>query len=564
MRPILLVTWLLFASLAAGSLPAQDDLRTRYDVQAYRLDLEVDPAARRLSGTVAVAAKIVADNLEVLHLDLKPALTVDRVRVLEAALDGDVPLAGPEIPFRHEGEALLCTLPAPAARDAEVRVAVTYHGEPRSEGDFDGFHWSQTADGRPWIGTSCQGPGAHSWWPCKASFFHPEDKPARLLANVTVPEGLYAVSNGRLVKRTKPRAGVETFHWRHDYPLETYTVTLNVAPYVVVESELRLPGLEKPVPWIYYVLPEDQEKAALQFQDVPKLLEIYSEAFGPWPFPESKFALVQTSFWGMEHSTAVAYGSSFPAWCKKNGVRDRYAGPNRFFDYILVHEVAHEWWGNAVSAAEWGHFWIHEGFGTYAEGVYLERTQGRETADRWFASQSRQFGSGGSLFRGEGKNSGQAYTGLIYGKGAAVLNTLRHYVADDAAWWKSLRDFNLAFRYGNARTEDFQAILEKNTGREWKRFFQEWFYGKGAPSLAGTVSAQGSAIAVDVDNPAAEGRSFHIPLDLRWKEAGAPKSLRLWLEPGRTTQEIPCAAPPESLEVADLHRVLGRHDVKVP
>jgi aminopeptidase N len=296
---------------------------------------------------------------------------------------------------------------------------------------------------------------------------------------------------------------------------------------------------------------------------VPELLAIYSRAFGPWPFPESKFALVQTSFWGMEHSTAVAYGSSFPEWCRQNNVRDRYAGRNRFGDYILVHEVAHEWWGNAVSAADWGHFWIHEGFGTYAEGVYVESRKGREEADRYFSSQGRMIGQGARLFRGNGVESARAYSNVIYTKGACVLNTLRHFVDDDEAWWKSLRDFNLAFRYKNAVTEDFQLILEKNTGRPWKQFFDEWFYGKGFPALKGTVATKENTIQVEIDNPAEENRSFHMPLDLRWTEGPEPKSRRLWLEPGRNLLEIPCSSPPTDVSVLNLHRVLGRHDVKV-
>ena len=172
-------------------------------------------------------------------------------------------------------------------------------------------------------------------------------------------------------------------------------MTLNVGPYVVGESELEVPGLADPVPFLYYVLPENAEKAALQFQDVPELVRIDSEAFGPFPFPESEFGLVETSFWGMEHSTAVAYGSSYPAWCKAHDERDRCAGRNRWFDFILVHEVAHEWWGNSVSAEDWGHFWIHEGFGTYAEGVYVERKFGRVEADRYFAVRAR-YSHGGS------------------------------------------------------------------------------------------------------------------------------------------------------------------------
>jgi aminopeptidase N len=486
--------------------------------------------------------------------DLKPAM-----ELREVALDG-----GAAIECAREGDRVIAPLPAELARDETFRLVVRYSGSPEARNNFDGFHWQESADGRPWIGTSCQGEGAHSWWPCKASYYHPEDKPERISVELVVPAGLYGVSNGRLQEQRDgapgwfaPPAGEwTTFEWRHPYPLETYSVTLNVAPYEVVEQELRLPGLDQPLPFIYYVLPEDREKADLQFQDVPALLTAYSNAFGPFPFPDSKFGLVETPFWGMEHSTAVAYGSSFPAWCRAHDEKDRFGRSNRFFDYILIHEVAHEWWGNAVSAEHWGHFWIHEGFGTYAEGVYLEHVEGRAAADRYFEDKARgPRRSKGSLYRGDHPESGEAYTGLIYSKGACVLNTLRHYVDDE-----SLREFNLEFRYGNASTEDFQAVLERNTGREWGRFFDEWFYGSGVPALTGTVRAEGRAIELAIDNTTG---SFHVPLDLAWTEKGERVERRVWLDPGSHELTIECGAKPEDLELVHLDRVLGNHRVQV-
>jgi len=294
------------------------------------------------------------------------------------------------------------------------------------------------------------------------------------------------------------------------------------------------------------------------------MLEIYSEAFGPWPFPKSKFALVETSFWGMEHSTAVAYGSSYPAWCKEHEEEDRYASRNTFFDYILIHESAHEWWGNAVSAEHWGHFWIHEGFGTYAEGVYVEKLQGRERADEYFAGQARRsLNSDGSLYRGDDPKSGKAYSGLIYYKGARVLNTLRHYVDDDDAWWDTLRTFNLSHRYGNADTEDFRAVLEERTKRDWKRFFDEWFYGAGVPQVKGTITLTDSQIRLELTNEGNGETSFHVPLDLAWNAGNETVTRRVWLAPGIHESEISVSAAVTELRVRHLNRVLGLHDVKV-
>jgi aminopeptidase N len=558
---LLLVAQLGTASGSTLPIHAEEDLRADYDVGAYRLDLSVDPSEKRLSGTVAVEARVTSDELSTFELDLQKGWDVSRVIELEAPLTPAGEWRGAEIKFEHEGARLDCHLGKPMKRGEPVRVAVTYSGKPGAKDSFEGFHWKTTAEGKPWITTSCQGEGSSSWWPCKDSFFHPEDKPERTFVNLNVPAGLYAVSNGRLVSRDRS-GDRETFHWVHEYPCETYSITLDVAPYVVVEQALKFEGLADPLSFTYYVLPEDAEKAKLQFEDAPKMLAVYSHYFGPFPFPKSKYALVETSFWGMEHSSAVAYGSSFPAWCKANGKPDRYAGPNKFFDYILIHESAHEWWGNAVSAKSWGHFWIHEGFATYAEGVYVESTQGKEAAERYFAGIRNQIGKSSRLYRGDHVDSEQAYANVLYTKGAWVLHTLRGFVDDDEAWWRTLKAFNLEFRYKNADTEDFRAVLERETKKDWKRFFDEWFYGTGYPEVKGEITEEPDRIAIDVDVGSSSDTQFHLPLVITWRENGEAKRRRIELAPGHNSLEIKCASPRE-VACPSIDQVLGRHSLRV-
>lgn len=552
-------TALLLPLLFATPLPQEEakDLRTAYDVEAYDIDWVVAPETKELEGRVAVTATTTR-AMESFHLDCKDALTV--LGVMES---------GGELKFERSEDLLLIDMGRELAAGEKFTVSVHYEGSPVADNSFDGFHWTETPEGKqPWINTSCQGLGSHSWWPSKASYYHPEDKPARTSARITVPEGLYAVTNGRLQGTSsdwpswaKAREGEwKTYSWAHNYPLETYTVTLNVAPYVVVEQELTLEGLEEPVPFIYYVLPESAEKAAVQFAEVPKLIEVFSQAFGPWPFPDSKIALVETNFWGMEHSTAVAYGSSFPAWCKENEAHDPYANRNKDFDYILIHEMAHEWWGNAVSTDHWGNFWIHEGFGTYAEGVWLEFTQGREKADSFFQRKLRAVPRTGQVYRGDHPASGDAYSGLIYSKGSAILHHLRHCVNDDEIWWKTLKEFNLKYRYKNVGTAEFRAMLEANTERDWSTFFDEWFFGEGAPRLLGDIQANGNTLHIDVSM---EG-DFHLPLDVTWTEAGEPKSARFELVSGNNSLSVECPVAPMNIQAPHINRLPGRHKVRVP
>ena len=541
------------------------DPRADYDVQAYRIDLSIDPAAKRIDGEVAMEARACAAGLQRIRLDLAANLELSRVCIVESDFAARELPDGQSLVFSREKDFVDITLPVPLARDALVRIALHYAGSPAKADNFSGFHWEQTPQGQPWITTSCQGPGSHSWWPSKDSFWHPEDKPEHLYFNATVPKGLFAVCNGRLLERVS-HGELETFRWRHDYPLETYSVALNIAPYVEVHQELELEGFEEfggKLNFDYYVLPGHEERARLQFADVPKMLAAYGRAFGPFPFPRSKYALVETSFWGMEHSTCVAYGSSFPAWCKATGAQDRYASRNKFYDYILIHESAHEWWGNGVSAADWGDFWIHEGFGTYAEGVYLELTESRERAEEFFATQRALVDPKSSVYSGRGKDSDAAYNSQIYFKGAAVLHTLRQYVADDDAWWRTLRGFNLAFRYKNATTEDFRAQLERETKRDWKTFFDEWVFGSGYPVVDGTLRVEGKTIIIKAQNEGSSGSGFHLPVDLAWSEGGQQRSSRSWLAPGPNELRIECKAAPVGVKTVGLERLLGHLKLEV-
>ena len=587
MRHALLLSWIALAApiapthspaphaRASTQLPAQQletraavpDRRVDYDVQSYRLDLRVHPEERRLEGRVAVEASVLAPSLSILELDLYAYHEVLEVSAIAPGFTEQAPPtlqdAGAALAFTRESDRLLIDLGRPWKRGEQLAVAVHYRGSPAARNNFDGFHWERTAAGEPWIGTSCQSLGAHFWWPCKASFFHPEDKPARLFVNATVPAGLYAVSNGRLSARESAGEGWETFRWRHDYPLETYAVTLNVAPYVVLEERLALAGLPRPLELRYYVLPESVEKARVQFAQVPALLEAYTTAFGPFPFPESKFGLVQTSFWGMEHSTAIAYGSSFPAWLAQNGGKDRYAGRNRWYDYILVHEVAHEWWGNSVSATDWAHFWLHEGLATYAEGVYVEHVRGRADADRWFGELRKGVPRQGRLLGKEGASSLKAYSSILYSKGALVLSTLRHEINDDEAWWRGLRAFQQEFRHGNASSADFQRVLERECGRSLEPFFSEWLGGSGYPRVAGKVRALEDRIVVELENGGTDADRFHFSLDLAWTEGEQRRTRRVQLAPGPVRVEIPCEAPPRDVALEHTGRVLARLEISV-
>ncbi len=561
--PAPLLLPLLYAGALAVPSAQGGDERERYDVLTYRLDLQVDPSTRRIDGEVYVRARVVGEALDTLQLDLSDSLHVRSAREIRGPLPERSSPLGRAVPFEHSDDRLNIRL-AHAYQEGEVVcVGVEYGGSPRSVDRYFGVHWSQSQDGRPWVSTSVQGIGSRTFWPCKDSFFHPEDKHEELFVNLEVPKGLVGVSNGRSTGRTPSGDSWETFHWVHPYACETYAVTLNVGPYLEVERPLELLGSEQPVPFVYYVLPEDAEKARMQFADVPEILSVFAESFGPWPFPKSKIGIVQANFLGMEHSTALAYGSSFPAWCKANGEPDPMADRNQLHDYVLVHELAHEWWGNAVSARDWGDFWIHEGFATYSEAVLVEKLHGRAKSDEFFQRMRSQVSADSRLYRGREITCEEAYGAVVYVKGAWILQTLRHYVDDDEAWWRTLREFNLRHRYGNASTEDFRAVLEEVTRENWERFFDEWFYGVGYPELSGEAYADGNSVVLTVENAVRRDTPFHVPIDLAWSEGEKSVRHRVSIQPGSNTFRIPCAVEPRSVQVLHLDRILGKHAIAV-
>ncbi len=527
--------------------PITDDLRTHYDVTYYRLDLQVMPESKSLAGIGVVQGRVLVDALPRVVIDLKRLYQVEGVH--EVPLDcGDakhVPL-GKRLTFTRHEDQVIVTLPSPAAKGTSFAVAVRYRGTPKqSAKGFTGVHFRETPSGKPWINTSVQGVGSAAWWPSKDSFYYPGDKHDVMDLNITVPAGLVAACNGELTKAERVKGGRVRYRWHHPYGCCTYSIALNVAPYVELKDSVVLPGIERAVPIRYYILPKDVAKAKIQFAQVPELLKVYGEKFGPFPFPDAKFSLVQTNYWGMEHSTIVAYGSSFPA-ALKPGEPDRWASRNKWFDYILVHEVAHEWWGNAVSATDWGHFWVHEGFGTFAEVVWVEHVHGHDKMHKYVGELGLRVRDGSPVHRPNHKTGAAAYSSNIYYKGAGVLHQLR-WVMGEEPFWKAVKRFHLAFRYKNASTEDFQRVCEEEADAKLGWFFKQWVYGTGRPAMRASIEREGEeTVLITHSSNEHTATQFRWPVRLTIDRGGAgdtPDVVTHWIEPGNHRIVIAGATP---------------------
>jgi aminopeptidase N len=380
-------------------------------------------------------------------------------------------------------------------------VTIEYGGAPKVALQppwIDGFVWSETPSGEPWIGVTGQGDGGDNWWPCKD---HPSDEPDDgMNIALTVPAGLVALSNGRFLGETDNGDGTVTWRWQVGYPINNYLVTVNIAPYVAFEERYYGVDGELDVPLVFWSLPEYEEEARQMWQQMPTILEVLARYFGEYPFFDDKFAVAHAPYLGMEHQTLVAYGDDF--------------SDNSFgFDQLLLHEVAHEWWGNKITVSDWADFWIHESFGRYAEAVFVLDTLG-EARYLEFVSRVRQrISNDVPIVQGDNLTSAQAYTGDIYHKGALVLHTLRWLVGHEAFFdilWQFVDGDNPdACRF--VATEDFIELVHESTGRDLGWFWDRYLFRAEPPQWRLERRAQGDAELITVSW---DDSGFELPLPL--------------------------------------------------
>ncbi|MDZ7372587.1 MAG: M1 family metallopeptidase [candidate division KSB1 bacterium] len=515
-----LVWLLLLAAVAArGQRMLARDPRELYDVLSYHLAFTVHPDSQRVDGVSEIRVRFLSAGSDSLVLDAGP-----RLEILGVEQPGTPPGA---LPFRKWGERLSVALPGGSSAGQEVAVRVRFRYVSGGEAD-PAVLFQKTEDGRPWVNTSCQLSGAHQWWPCKASFYHPEDKPDSVWIDLTFPDTLYGVANGRFLGEDR-REGWRTTRWLMVHPRLTYLVAMYVGPYALLTQPYEAHGERRQLQ--YFVLRRDTARARAEFfPRIPELLRCYERWFGPFPFWEEKFALVQSNIPGMEHSTAVAVGPIFP-YTLRPGEPNPLASYEEYFNYMAVHELAHEWWGNAVSAVSWGDFWLHEAFATYAEALWVEQLYGPEVLHQYMAKLSFRIDSLATVYRPRHATAREAYHLNIYYKGAWVLHMLR-YVMGDSAFFKALRDFQLSHRYGQAATSDFQKLCERIYGDDLSWFFLEWLYRPGWPKIQVQCTPRGRQLDVKICDTCFVRNAFRMPVDLFVETERGAYRRRVWATPG--------------------------------
>ncbi|MCS6874229.1 MAG: M1 family metallopeptidase [Pyrinomonadaceae bacterium] len=446
-----------------------------YDVTSYDISVEVFPSDKKISASVLIRAKIV-QPVDRFVVDLKENFDVRQV--LER---------NRELQFERRGGKLWIKFMETKQPGESVSVEISYSGAPRVAPNppwVGGFVWTKTADGSDWIGVACQGDGADLWLPVKD---HPSDRPDRVNLKVTVPKGLYVASNGKLRKIESSLEGKSTFYWQMSSPINNYNITLNIAPYKLIEDKYKsIDGTVFPI--IFYALPESYEKAKDIVSQTKRFLAFYEKYLGPYPFRKEKLGIAETPYLGMEHSTIIAYGSDF-----KN---NEYG-----FDWLMLHELGHEWWGNLVTASDWRDFWLHEGFQSFMDTLYVEEVAGIEAYLEQMRERMNRVKNKKAIAPLEPKFAYQVYMaepdykksdGDIYDKGACVLHTLRYLIGDEV-FFRSLRrmaypreEMERSKKGIQARfvtTDEFINIVERESGMQLRWFFNVYLRQPELPEL---------------------------------------------------------------------------------
>lgn len=468
-KPIFVTAFLLwtgsFCALAQTRIFTLEDTlrgsitpeRAWWDVTYYRLTIQPNLDSQRISGSNEIHYRVLKPG-QVMQIDLQPPLLLERAEQEGKTLSVERVTKGIyHLKLRKEQ--------VPGSIET---LTLHYRGRPRRarNAPWDGgFSWARDSLGRHFVATSCQGLGASVWWPCKD---HPADKPDSQTVILTVPIPYQAISNGRLRQISENPDSTRTFEWHVQNPINNYGVTLNVAVYEHFADTFH--GEKGLLTLDYYVLPENLLKAKTQFRQAKDMLRAFEYWFGPYPFYEDGYKLVETPFLGMEHQSAVAYGNGY-----RNGYLGRdlsNSGYGKKWDYIIIHESGHEWFANNITYSDIADMWIHEGFTSYSEGLFVEYFYGKSAGAEYLRGLRRSIANAAPIIGPYGVNTRGSQD--MYPKGANLLHTIRQIVNNDSLWRSVLRGLNRDFYHQTVSSAQVEAYLTQHTGKNLEKVFEQY------------------------------------------------------------------------------------------
>lgn len=439
--------------------------REWWDLTYYHLSVKVDIAEKRISGSNVIQYKVL-QPLKVLQIELQEPLKITKIIQKDKSLF-----------YKKDGYTYFIELSGKQEIGAVNELTVFYEGIPQESKNppwSGGLTWKKDNNGNDWIVTTCQGDGASLWWPNKD---HAYDEPDSMLISITVPNHLMDISNGRLRSVVQNKEQTKTFNWFVANPINNYGVNMNIGDYVHFGE--KYDGLNGKLNCDYYVLRDNLEKAKKQFKEVPRMLEAFEYWFGPYPFYEDGYKLVEVPYAGMEHQSSVTYGNGFKNGYKGNDVSG--TGWGLKFDFIIVHESGHEWFANNITHKDVADMWIHESFTSYSENLFLDYHFGTEIADMYVQGIRKNILNDKPIIGTY--NVHQEGSGDVYYKGANILHTLRQLIENDTLWREILTGLNKEFYHQTVDTKQIENYLSKKTGKDLSAFFNQYLRTNKVPVL---------------------------------------------------------------------------------
>jgi len=443
--------------------------REWWDLNYYHLDISVNPENKTIKGKNTVGYSVLKPH-DIIQIDLQEPMFITSAFQDNKSLE-----------FNRDGNAYFIKLTKKQIIGDVNYVVLEYQGNPKEaiRAPWDGgLSWEKDKNNNHFIATSCQGLGASVWWPNKD---HMYDEVDSMLISVNVPSNLIDVSNGRLRKVTSHKNNTTTYHWFVNNPINNYGVNINIGDYVKF-SEIY-DGEKGKLDVDYYVLRYNLEKAKVHFKDVPKMLEAFEHWFGPYPFYEDSYKLVEVPYLGMEHQSSITYGNKFLKGYLGRDPSD--SGWGLKFDFIIIHESGHEWFANNITYIDIADMWIHEGFTAYSENLFLNYYHGKEAGADYTIGTRKGIKNEQSIIGIYDVNS--KGSGDMYAKGANLLHTIRQIADDEKKWRKILRGLNKTFYHQTVTSNQVENYISENIGFDLKYVFDQYLRDIRIPTLEYTV-----------------------------------------------------------------------------
>lgn len=472
--------------------------RAWWNLLHYDIQVRPNLVDKTIQGTVAIQFKVLTKGKR-MQIDLQQPLIIDSV--IYSGKTKQI------LSFTREGNAAMVNMPNDLKVNTEGLVQVHYHGVPRAaiRAPWDGgISWTKDELGNPFVATSCQGLGASVWWPCKD---HQYDEPEKgVTISVRVPDTLMTVSNGRLVNTIQHNDATKSWVWQVTEPINNYSVSMNIGKYIHMQDDFN--GEAGKLSLDYYVLPQNKQGAERQFAQVKPMLECFEYWFGKYPFYKDGFKLVEVPYLGMEHQSNVAYGNKY-----MNGYLGRDlsgTGWGLEWDFIVVHESGHEWFGNNITSKDIADMWIHEGFTNYSETLFTQWLSGKEAGSAYNKGARKNIRNDKPILGTY--NVHNTGSGDMYPKASAMLHSIRMSMNNDEKFRQMLRHLNKKFYHQIVTTPMIEKEISLFAGYSVKSLFTQYLTTTQVPSFDYKLSSDGRTLSYRYSNAV---NNFYMPLQVK-------------------------------------------------